>query len=431
MHKLVRSSVGGLLLLMALAGCVSRSAPPAGTQLDRELAALAGDPVLGLSSLSVLAVRDGRVKYQGAFGHRFLHPSDPEQHQAANPDTLYRIASVSKFVTMLGVMRLVEAGTLSLDRDVGDYLGYQLRNPAFPNQALTLRMLLSHTSSLRDDAGYSWNAETSLQSGMAAKSGAWDSKRGPGAYFAYSNLNWGVIGTAMEAVTGERFDLLMRRLVLDPLEIRGGFNVAALSGADQDNLATLYRKRVPEGGPWRAGGPWFAQVDVPGQRHLAIAGLEHYVAGRNGTVFSPTGGLRISAAGLGKIMLMLLDGGRYRNSQFLSRATLQQIFATQWRYDPAAANGDTYHGLFTHWGLGTQHFDKLLGGASYPSSGHLGEAYGLLSVFAINFAERSGMVVLIGGTASDPSSTPGSYSALSRQEELVLTALHRHLLQDR
>ncbi len=440
MHSASRFRLGCLFLASVFLAACAGSAGPAVTAgvngtaaLERDLAAVVADPVQGMASLSVLAVRDGKVAYQGAFGDRFIHPADPAQNKPANPHTLYRIASVSKFFTMLAVMRLVEQGTLSLDRDVGAYLGYPLRNPTFPNQLVSLRMLLSHTSSIRDDAGYSWGPGVQLKTAMAAKPGAWDSKRAPGAYFVYSNLNFGIIGTVLEAATGERFDLLMRRLVLDPLALRGGYNVAALPAADLDNLAALYRKRAPDGAAWNPAGAWIAQADdVSAARPVAAAGLDQYLVGTNGTVFSPTGGLRVSAADLGKVMLMLLDDGRYQGKAFLAPATLKEIFSTQWRYAPAAPNGDNYHGLFTHWGLGAQHFDSAgssLVPGGYPAWGHLGEAYGLLSVFAINFSERSGMVVLIGGTASDPASTPGSYSALSRQEELVLSALHRHLLR--
>ena len=441
MHK--RRFAVSALLVLAITGCSAGqpAAPapptPAPVPLERELASVVEDPVHGMASLSVLAVRGGQVQYQGAFGRRFIHPSDRALDKGANPQTLYRIASVSKFVTMLGVMRLVEEGRLGLDRDVGDYLGYPLRNPDFPAQPVTLRMLLSHTSSLRDDAGYSWGAGVSLRSAMQGKAGVWDGRRVPGAYFAYSNLNWGVIGTVMEAATGERFDLLMQRLVLQPLAIKGGYNVAALGETERGNLATLYRKRPADGGPWNPAGPWFAQADdFSVQMPAAPAGLDQYRPGSNGTLFSPTGGLRVSAADLGTLMLMLLDGGRHQGKAFLTAQSMAAIFSTQWRYNPAAPNGDTHGGLFAHWGLGTQHFEdsakaksSLVEGGGYPASGHLGEAWGLLSVFALNFAERSGVVVLIGGTASDPARTPGTYSALTRQEELILTALHRHVLR--
>jgi CubicO group peptidase (beta-lactamase class C family) len=216
----------------------------------------------------------------------------------------------------------------------------------------------------------------------------------------------------------------------------GSYNVAALAPGAQGRLATLYRKQRSGASAANPGAPWVAQVDDDsGRQAAAPPGLDSYAIGSNGTLFSPTGGLRASANDLGKIMLMLLDEGRHGGRSFLAPASLKEIFSTQWRYDPALRNGDTHHGLFSHWGLGAQHFDATPGAGSslvpggYAAWGHLGEAYGLLSVFALNFEERSGMVVLIGGTASDPAATPGSYSALSRQEELVLSALHKHVLQ--
>src|SRR5438445_13768425 len=57
-----------------------------------------------------------------------------------------RVASISKLVTTIGVMRLVEAGKLELDADVSRYLGFKLRNPAFPDMPISLRMLVSHRS---------------------------------------------------------------------------------------------------------------------------------------------------------------------------------------------------------------------------------------------------------------------------------------------
>src|SRR3546814_8255443 len=65
-----------------------------------------------------------------------------------------RIASISKLVTAIGVMRLVEAGKLDVDADAGELLGFPLRNPAFPDTPITLRLLMSHRSSLTDAAGY-------------------------------------------------------------------------------------------------------------------------------------------------------------------------------------------------------------------------------------------------------------------------------------
>ena len=80
--------------------------------------------------------------------------ADRSRHRALTIDDPVRVASVSKLIVALGVMRLVEQNRLDLDRDVSDYLGWRLRNPAFPDRPITLRLLLSHRSSLRDDVDY-------------------------------------------------------------------------------------------------------------------------------------------------------------------------------------------------------------------------------------------------------------------------------------
>lgn len=428
----ISSIIASTCVAAALAAC--SAVPPGGPalsaaqRLDRAFARTVADPIHGMSSLSVLAIRGGEVSYEGQFGLRHIGAGRP-----ANRDTMYRIASISKVVTTIGVMKLVEQGKLSLDQDVSAYLGFQLRNPAFPTRAITLRMLLSHTSSLRDAAGYSWGTKVALREVMQQGGAMWAVDHAPGTHFTYCNLNWGVVGTVMEAASGERFDRLMRRLVLQPLGIRGGYNVADLPAAHWADVATLYRKRATDDGhPWNPAGPWVPQVDdtsVPAPR---VAGLDTYVAGRNGTLFSPTGGLRISAADLGKIMLMFIDQGKHEGTPFLQPASVASMFSRQWTYSAVSANGDTSNGLFAAWGLGAQHFEdregqrsSLVEGAGFTASGHLGDAYGLRSVFALDRLNRNGMVVLIGGTAHDPESTPGQYSALSRQEELILTQLYR------
>lgn len=432
----MHNKMTGLLGLLLLGTTCSALAAPPGSgsdqqrALDATLAAIVDDAAHPLASLSVLAIRHGKVSYQQQFGYRHI-AATPADSLPVTPATLFRIASVSKMMTTLGLMRLVEQGKLSLDQDVGIYLGFSLRNPHFPQQPLTLRSLLSHTSSLRDAGGYAWGPERSLRDVFTAGGDSmWDRAAAPGRYFTYSNLNWGVIGTVMEKVTGERFDLLMRRLLLDPLDVRGGYNPAAFSPEEVANTATLYRKRTLETEVWQPHGPWIAQADDFYQR--PPAGMASYVIGSNATVFSPTGGLRISAAGLGKVMQMLLDGGRYQDQQLLQPASIALMFGRQWQLAPDASNGDSQRGLYRAWGLGNQQFDAVAGqgnglveGAGFTAVGHLGDAYGLVSAFVLDFKNRNGMVMLVGGTGSDPERYPGTYSAMGRSEELILTTLYR------
>jgi CubicO group peptidase (beta-lactamase class C family) len=417
------------MLLMAGAGAAAGQS----ATLDQELAAVVADPALPLASLSVLAIRDGKVVYQHQFGQRRIGP--PAVPAPANADTLYRIASISKMMTTFGVLKLAEQHLVELDSDVGVYLGYALRNPHFPERAITLRMLLTHTSSLRDEGGYSWGGNVAIKDKLATGGDAmWAANAEPGAYFTYSNLNWGVIGTIMEKVTGERFDRLMKRLLLQPMGIRGGYNPSEFSPAELADVATLYRKRPVDTEVWQPGGPWVAQVDDYGVRPPAAPlGIDGYVIGSNGTLFSPTGGLRISAADLGKIMLMLIHQGRHNDQAILKPETVALMFSKQWQFD--GRNGDTYRGLYQSWGLGSQRFDdspgagnRLVEGGGFSAAGHLGDAYGLISTFVVDLQRGNGLISLIGGTGADPDSHPGRYSAMTRSEELILTALYRRAI---
>ena len=430
-----RRSLLGMVMLGAMEPLFAAMPPASGgaaASLDAELAAIVDDPAFPLASLSVVAVRAGQPVYEGAFGRRTIgNGAFPDR--PATPDTLYRIASISKLVTTLGLMRLLEDGRVDLDADVSDYLGFQLRNPHFAGQAITLRHLLLHTSSLRDDAGYFWPATTALKDVRPA----WSGHAGPGAYYSYCNLGFGLVGTIMERVTGERFDRLMTRLLLQPLGLQAGYNPSELPKAAQDRLATIYRKRAPDSDTWQSDGPWAAQVDAPGIQ--PPPGLAGYVPGANATPFSPTGGLRISARDLGVVMRMLMAGGVHDGKRLLQAATIERMFARHWAYDGVGGNGNPLDSILSPRGLGNAHYPDRPGlwlTPGFDAVGHLGDAYGLRSIFAMDRTIGQGggngggigIVVLAGGSARDPADQPGRDSSLARYEERVLASVYRRAI---
>src|SRR5205085_11706931 len=94
------------------------------------------------------------------------------------------------------------------------------RKPGCPERSITLRMLLSHTSSVREhDDDYVIPLGASLQDLMRDPLN-WDAKQGPGDnFFSYTNLNFPIVASIVEKVTGERFDIWMRRNVLEPMKL--------------------------------------------------------------------------------------------------------------------------------------------------------------------------------------------------------------------
>lgn len=422
-------------LISGFAMTVNAANPTA--PLDAELAAIANDPQKPLASLSVLAIRDGKVVYERQFGRRHIDPDQP-----VDGATLFRIASISKMVTTIGVLKLVEEGKISLDADLGTYLGYPLRNPHFPDVPITMRMLLTHTSSLRDDAGYyKFDANLSLQDFLTSRGAMWSSQAKPGEYFSYANLPWGVAATVMEKVTGERFDRLMRRLVLDPLGMQGGYNPGDLPRTNIANIATLYRKATAgDKQVWNPEGPWIAQVDDYSKRLPTSVVPADSPIGTNGTIYGPQGGLRASAAELGRLMLMLMNGGEVDGTRVLKKETVDLMLATHWK--GVAGNGEpdygSHKGRFNAWGLGNQRFtdvtgpdfgDRLVEGGGFLANGHLGDAYGLMATLAFDPVKRNGFVFIASGTGFDPETDRGAYSAAARFEERIVTAIYRHALK--
>lgn len=324
-------------------------------------------------------------------------------------DDPVRIASISKLITTIGVMRLVEAGTLDLDSDVSRWLGWRLRNPAFPDTPITLRLLLSHRSSLTDDVDYAIPLGKTVRETVADPK-AWDTAHAPGAYFRYTNLNFPVVASIMEAATGERFDRLMARLVFQPLKIDACFNWTTCSDAALGHAVVL---RDADGAVLRD--------DLNGVRPACpvlspdpACDLSGYVPGSNGALFSPQGGARISANGLARIGQMLLRNGE----GLISPASLAAMIGPEWTYD--GTNGETENGFWCAYGLAVQSLAASPAcrndpfGDNVKRVGHSGDAYGLRSGLWIDRARGRGKAYFV---TALPDSPAKGRSGFSRAEE--------------
>lgn len=343
--------------------------------------------------------------------------ADRATSRKVTADDPVRIASVSKLVVALGVMRLMEPGTLDLDRDVSGYLGWTLRNPNYPDVPITLRMLLSHTSGLRDGADYAIPLGDSVRARVSDPR-AWDVEHRTGSWFHYTNLNFPVVASVMEAATGERFDTLMARLVLAPLRLDACFNWTTCSDAKVARAVVLYGA---DGSALRD--------DLNGKRPdcpvVAANGcdLSMYKPSENGALFSPQGGLRISMRDLARIGQMLLR----RGDGFLKPASVAEMTRAQWTFD--GGNGDTESGFHCSYGLAVMGTatarpnvpapecrDDPFGDAR-PRIGHAGEAYGLRSGLWIDPKSGRGVAFFTTAVADD---APKGRSAFTAAEETIL-----------
>ena len=327
--------------------------------------------------------------------------ADHESGRPVTADDPVRVASVSKLVVAIAALRLVERHRLDLDADVSDVLGWRLRNPAFPDVPITLRLLLSHRSSLTDTIDYVLPLDADMRTTLSDPK-AWDASHAPGTWFHYTNFNFPVVAAVMERAAGERFDRLMARLVLRPLRLDACYNWASCSPATRARAVVLYRGGVPSK-------DWPAQVVACPVTPASDGScdLRRWRAGANGAIFSPQGGLRISARGLATVGRLLLGRGTVDGVRVLRPATFALLERPVWTAAPA--NGETESGFYCRYGLAVMYLatpgcndDPFNDGRQ--RLGHAGEAYGLKSGLWVDSVAGTGVAYF---ATDDPATEPG------------------------
>lgn len=311
--------------------------------------------------LAVAVVKDGEIKYVNAFGKQNI-----ERNQDLKPNHLFRIASISKSFTATGMMQLIEKGHFTLDTDFSELVGFPVRNPNFPDVVITVRMVLSHTSSINDSQGY-----FKLDVIDPGKNPDWQKAYNdyqPGTQYQYCNLNYNMAGTVIERFSKARFDQYIVKNVLSPLGIYGGYCVDSL---DNRLFASLYAYNSETNG-------FTESVDA---YHPRREELKNYIMGYSAPVFSPTGGMKISATDLAKYMTMHMNYGRGNGVQIISE-TSSKLMQT-----PVL--------LSSGYGLALSRADKYLAGEEMV--GHTGSAYGLYSNMFFHPEKKFGLVLITNG----------------------------------
>jgi len=281
-----------------------------------------------------------------------------------------RIASISKLVMALAALRLAQEGGVDLDADVSDYLGWEVRAPGFPDAPVTLAQILSHRAGLRDAGGYIIPLGESLREKLADPQ-SWHADAPPGeAPFQYANLGSPVVASVLEAASGERYDVLLERLVFAPLGIEACVNWTRCSPEKIARAVALYRDT---GEPARD-----FPGDIPPDCAIPVAQgvpceLSGYEPGSNASVFSPQGGVRIGMVDLARIGQALVRGGEGLVSEKSMAAMLDSA--------RPRVEGQPY---FCGYGLGVQAIETPgrtclddLFGDGIVRFGHPGEAYAL------------------------------------------------------
>lgn len=298
------------------------------------------------SGAAVVVAKDGEIVYQYHYGFAAKRGKEPITDQ-----TYFRIASVTKLVTGIHVMQLVEQGKLSLDADISDTLGFKAGNPYEEDTPVTLRMLMTHTSSISDN-GHFPNRRRSLSSLITLdrfNKGNWH-REVPGSKYRYSNFGAGIMGSLIEASTGLNVNDSITASLFQPLNISAAYSAGLLP--DPENVPDLYN----------AAGAMYSSrnqslkkewdPDINPEFHFRIT----------------VGSLWIRPTDLCRLGMMLCDGGQLEGRQVLQPETVAEMMALQ--QGRGAVTADTPYGLCIH------HESTLVGGKMLY--GHQGRSEGIL-----------------------------------------------------
>lgn len=324
-------------------------------EIDENITSIMKD--LRIPSISAVIIKNNSVVWFKGYGFY-----DKFFRKKPAIDTCYLAGSVSKAITATALMQLCEKGLFDLDDDVNKYLPFNLRNPNYPDEPITFRMLLSHQSSL----GIESNIKTLIRGNIAYflkcldkllipgerwfEPSLW-TKNHPGQSFNYSNIGFGLLGYLVEIISGESFNKYCEDNIFIPLNM---FNSSfKLKDLKRRNIAVPY---------------WEGKLFL---RRLPIYSVP----------ISSAGGLITSAEDLSHFLIAHMNQGIYQGVRILNESSIE-LMHTLYSYTNISGLVDFYYGL------GWMIFNES--GTEYQ--GHHGDTYGSHCRMKYRLSDKTGVI---------------------------------------
>lgn len=313
---------------------------------------------LGIPGAAIGIVQDDEIVHLRGYG---VANADGD---LVTPQTPFLLASLSKSMTAVAVMQLVEAGEVELDAPIQRYL------PWFqPDTPITVRQLLNQTSGLDESEGYKRNLDPDGPDALV------ESVRGlnsaelnhvPGTVFEYSNSNYDVLGHLIETVTGQSFGDYLDDHLFQPLEMTHSFT--DLAAARAAGMSSAFY-------------PFFG-------RPTAFDALVPY-----SRATQPSAGVIGSAEDMVHYLQLHLNDGTFRDTQLLTSASIDILHA------PAVSTDSSAEGM-THYAMGWAiwQFTDMVDAPTTLSHG--GGWLGVSHIMLIIPEKAFGMVLLL--NSNDP-----------------------------
>jgi len=184
-----------------------------------------------------VVAQHGEIVYERYYGEQ-----QKTTHVPVTENTYFRGASVTKLVTGIGLMKMMDEGLLDPDEDISTYLGYTVRNKRFMKTPITLRILMSHTAGLVENSSFARKASILSDMIDIEKKAGSNFKKDvkPGSAYAYSNFGAGITGAIVESVTGMDVSSYMRQSLFEPLGIDAAYSATQLE--EPEYIAATYKK---------------------------------------------------------------------------------------------------------------------------------------------------------------------------------------------
>lgn len=186
---------------------------------------------------AIALISDNQLTWTGYFGH-----ADLEENRPVTDQTLFRAESITKSMTARLIMAMVEAGDISLDEPVAQYLTrWQFPDSSYNHEEVTIRRLLNHSAGITGGSDYLHPGAESypLEEVLAGKHGLHKDElvREPGSAFEYSNQGFMLLEMLVEELTDQDYESYFKQKILEPAGVDGYFSV---DEQVKSRLATSY-----------------------------------------------------------------------------------------------------------------------------------------------------------------------------------------------
>ena len=313
-----------------------------------------------IPGLSISIAKGGNIVWNNHFGYANIN-----ENTFVDENTMFILSSASKTITATALMHLFQQDLFMLNDDVADYLPFDVNHPDYPEVPITFKMLLSHTSGIKDNWNFMpyYNGDSPLELDyyldqyFTPGGDFYDSDLNftdytPGTSFSYSNNGVALIGLLVEEISGQSFDEYCIDNIFDPL----GMHDAYWFLSEIENLNKVA----------------FPHQLSPGLTS-SLSVLENY-----GYSDYPAGQLRTTSNNLAKFMITFMNNGMYNGIEILNPETIEIMKTIHY---PNAASDQGLIWYYRYFNDGTVF-------------GHSGGDLGSATDMFISFSNNVGVVIL-------------------------------------